>query len=403
MKVIFLNRYFYPDLSATSKMLTDLAVHLAKRGHEVHVICSRQLYESPVANLAIDEQVRGVQVHRIWTSRFGRTNLPGRTVDYLSYYLLATIRLYLLTDSHTIVVAKTDPPLISVPASWVTRWRGARLVNWLQDVFPEVAVELGVKGLGGRFGGWVRRLRDTSLRTAAMNVAISERMAEKVKGYGVATDKVRVIPNWADGTNIVPLRMGESPLRKLWGLEGKFVVGYSGNMGRAHDFDTLLRAAVLLRANKAISFLFVGGGNQRAYVQREVIRLGLDNFVFQPYQSREMLAQSLGASDIHLVSLLPQLEGVIMPSKIYGILAAGRTTIFVGAKDGELANFLGAKGCGVSVNIGDAADFANVILALSREPERIFAMGSEARRIFDSRFDKEISLALWREAILDAA
>ncbi|MGA7749042.1 MAG: glycosyltransferase family 4 protein [Gallionella sp.] len=402
MKLIFLNRYFFPDHSATSQMLTDLAFHLAEVGHEVHVICSRQLYEFADAQLAAFERVRGVQVHRVWTSHFGRPNLLGRASDYFSFYWAATIRLFLLTDSHTIVVAKTDPPLISVPASWVTRWRGARLVNWLQDVFPEVAVELGVRMLGGGIGVWLRHLRDSSIRAASMNVVISERMADKVKSFGADAVKVRVIPNWAAGACIVPLRAEENPLRKQWELEGKFVVGYSGNMGRAHDFDTMLRAAEMLRANKDICFLFIGAGNQRVHVQNEVIRLGLDNVVFKPYQPREMLTQSLGVPDIHVVSLLPQLEGLVMPSKVYGILAAGRPTIFVGAKDGELALFLEAEGCGVCVGVGDAADFANVILTLSREPEKNYAMGMQARRVYDIKLGKENSLRLWREAILEA-
>jgi colanic acid biosynthesis glycosyl transferase WcaI len=402
MKIIFVNRYFFPDHSATSQLLSDLVFRLAADGHEAHVICSRQLYDAAGAQLAASERVRGVQVHRVWTSHFGRSNLLGRASDYFSFYWSASIKLLLLTDSHTIVVAKTDPPLISVPASWVMRWRGARLVNWLQDIFPEVAVELGVTGLSGRLGAWVRRLRDSSLRAASMNVVISEHMADRVRSFGVDAGKVRVIPNWANGTDIVPLSMGENPLRKQWGLEGKFVVGYSGNMGRAHDFDTLLRAAEILRANKAICFLIVGAGNQRAHVQDEVIRLGLDNVVLQPYQPREMLPQSLGVPDVHVASLLPQLEGLVMPSKIYGVMAAGRPTIFVGAKDGESARLLEVEGCGVSVGVGDAADFANAVLTLSREPERSNGMGMRARRAFESRFGKEISLALWCETILEA-
>lgn len=399
MKLIFINRYFYPDHSATSQLLTDLAFHLAEVGHEVHVICSRQLYESPEAKLAAVEQVHGVRVHRVWTSRFGRSTLAGRAGDYLSFYVSAAIKLFRLTDSRSIVVAKTDPPLISVPVSWVTRWRGAHLVNWLQDVFPEVATELGVKVFGGILGAWARQLRNASLRAAAMNVVIGERMADRVRACGVDAGKIRVIPNWADGAAIVPSQAGENPMRRRWELDGKFVVGYSGNMGRAHDFDTLLGAAEMLRANETICFLFIGAGNRWAHVRNEASRLGLDNIIFQPYQPRERLALSLGVPDVHVVSLLPQLEGLIMPSKIYGILAAGRPTIFVGAKSGELACFLAAEGCGVGVAVGDAAGFADVVLTLSRDPHKNNAMGAQARRVFDSRLGRGNSFSLWREVI----
>lgn len=224
--------------------------------------------------MAAFEQVRGVQVHRVWTSRFGRTNLVGRASDYFSFYVSATIKLFFLTDLHTVVVAKTDPPLISVPVSWVTRWRGARLVNWLQDVFPEVAVELGVKALDGRFGAWVCRLRDNSLRVAMMNVVLGERMAERVRARGVDADKVRVISNWADGEAITPIPAEANPLRAEWNLIGKFVVMYSGNMGRGHEFETFLGAAALLQADARYVFLFVGGGNQRGPLGSEVARRG---------------------------------------------------------------------------------------------------------------------------------
>lgn len=402
MKIVFVNRFFSPDHSATSQLLSDLAFYLVQQDFIVHVVTCRQRYDDPEARLPSFEQVSGVQVHRVWTSRFGRGRLIGRGFDYLTFYLCAFIKLVWLLKRGDVVVAKTDPPMISVVVGWSARIKGARLVNWLQDVFPEVAVELGVKVLGGRFGAWLHRFRDSSLRAASMNVVIGERMADKVRGCGVDADKVRVIPNWADGTDIVPLHARENALRGQWGLEGKFVVGYSGNMGRAHDFDTMLRSAELLRANKAICFLFIGAGKQLVHIQNEVIRLGLDNVVFQPYQPREMLTQSLGVSDIHVVSLLPQLEGLIMPSKLYGIMAAGRPTIFVGAKDGELARMLETEGCGICVEVGNAADFANVVFALSREPDKSYAMGVQARRVFDSRFGKQISLALWREAIFEA-
>jgi len=395
MKVIFLNRYFFPDHSATSQMLSDLAFHLAGEGNEVHVICSRQLYESAAARLPAFDTAQGVKIHRVWTSRFGRTSLPGRASDYFSFYWSATLKLLSLTDAQTIVVAKTDPPLISIPATWVVRWRGARLVNWLQDVFPEVASELGIKVLKGKLGAWVCRLRNASLRVASMNVVIGERMADKVMRLDIDASKVCVIHNWADGSAIFPVAMENNQLRKQWGLEGKFVIGYSGNMGRAHDFDTLLSAAGFLRANRKICFLIIGAGKQKEYVLNEVNRRGLDNVVFQPYQPREMLEQSLGLPDIHVVSLLPQLEGLIMPSKFYGILAAGRPAIFVGAKDGEVAKLLSEASCGISVGVGEAEEFAETVLTLSGEPERISAMGMHARRVFDSRFDKQTSLAMW--------
>lgn len=399
MKAIFINRYFYPDHSATSQLLSDLAFYLAERGHEVHVISSRQLYDAPETQLACFEQIRGVQLHRVWTSRFGRGNLLGRACDYLSFYFSATVKLFCVTDRMSIVVAKTDPPLISIPVSWVVRWRGAILVNWLQDVFPEVAVELGVKALSGRFGSWVQGLRNASLRTAGMNVAIGERMALRIRGCGVDENKVRVIANWVEGDVITPILPDINPLRAEWGLAGKFVVMYSGNMGRAHEFETILDAATLLQSDARFVFLFVGGGNQRGPLGSAVAVRGLSNVQFRPYQPRDQLGVSLSVGDVHLISLRPELEGLILPSKFYGVLAAGRPVVFVGAKDGDIARQIGEEDCGVVVEPGEDHELANLLLSFADHQGEVERIGGNGRRLFDDKLNQVQSMSVWEDTL----
>lgn len=399
MKIVFLNRYFFPDHSATSQLLSDLAFYLAGRGHEVHVISSRQLYDAPEAQLASFEQVHGVQVHRVWTSRFGRGNLLGRACDYLSFYVAATAKLFLLADSTSAVVAKTDPPLISIPVSWVVRWRGACLVNWLQDVFPEVAVELGVKALAGQFGAWVCTLRNASLQVADMNVVIGERMAIRVRACGVEADKVRVIANWVDGDVITPISPDVNPLRDEWALSGKFVVMYSGNMGRAHEFETILDAATLLKLDTRFVFLFVGGGNQLGPLGSAVASRALSNIQFRPYQPRDQLGLSLSVGDVHLISLRPELEGLIVPSKFYGVLAAGRPVVFVGAADGDLALQITSADCGLVAEQGDARGLANLLKRLADAPFEAECMGITGRRLFESKLSQSKALELWEKTL----
>jgi len=307
-KIVFVNRFFFPDQSATSQILTDLAFYLAGSGHDVHVVTSRQRYEEPGASLPPAEVANGVKIHRIWTSRFGRDKLLGRTVDYLSFYLSASWRLLRLAERDDTLVAKTDPPLISIVAAVVARLRGARLVNWVQDVFPETAMALGVTGMRGRFGRALQHMRDASLRQAVMNIALGARMAEYLIGRGGLHDRVKVIHNWVDDDAIVPIPPERNRLRRLWGLADKFVVGYSGNMGRAHEFETILEAAAQLSSETDIVFLFIGGGNQKAYLENETIKRELTQVLFKPYQDRETLPESLGVADAHLISLRPTLR-----------------------------------------------------------------------------------------------
>jgi colanic acid biosynthesis glycosyl transferase WcaI len=210
------------------------------------VVTSRQRYDDPGALLPASETLKGVHIHRVWTSRFGRTHLVGRALDYATFYSSAFWRLWRLARRGDVIVAKTDPPLLSVVGALVCWLRGVRLVNWLQDVFPEVAAELGVKIMQGRVGRAVRRLRNASLRAAARrNVVLGERMARYLEGEGIPAGRITVIPNWAE-ENVRPVAAQENPLRTAWGLGDKFVVGYSGNMGRAHEFETMLGAMAQL-------------------------------------------------------------------------------------------------------------------------------------------------------------
>ncbi len=400
-KVIFINRYFYPDHAATSQLLSDLAFHLAAQGLEVRVVTSRQGYDQPGAALPPEDRIEGVGVHRVWTSSFGRQRLIGRALDYLTFYLSATWRLLRLTERGDTLVAKTDPPLISLFAAGVARLRGARLLNWLQDLFPEVGTALGVRMLGGWPGRLLRGLRNASLRQADQNLVLGEGMARQVAAEGIAAERIILIPNWTDGEAIRPLAAADNPLRRDWGLEGRFLVGYSGNLGRAHEYGTLLAAAELLRDDPELLFLFSGGGTLWQPLVQEVARRGLECFRFLPYQPRERLPLSLTLPDLHLVVLRPEFEGLIVPSKLAGVLAAGRPALFIGAEDGEIAGLLRAADAGLAIPCGDGAGLAAALRRLQREPETRARMGENARRLHHERFRSELALGAWTRLLAE--
>ena len=400
MKILFVNRYFYPDHSATSQLLSDLAFHLAASGHRVHVVASRQRYDDPAANLAPRELLDGVLIHRVPTSRFGRQNLFGRTLDYITFYFTAAAAIYRLTTRDTTIVAKTDPPLISVVAAWVTRRRRATLVNWVQDLFPEVAEKLGVKAISRFLGRILRGFRDRSLRTASLNVVVGERMAAKLNYCGISKHTICVIHNWADGRDIRPLTDSENALRSEWGLERRFVIGYSGNMGRAHEFETILAAAEALLQETDYVFLFCGGGHKAHWIRQSASARGLTNVVFKPYQPRAALIRSLGVADIHLVSLLPELEGLIVPSKFYGIAAAGRPSIFIGDPNGDIARIITEYEIGATVQPGHVVELVAAIRRFKNDEVMCKAMGARAREIFESHFEKTIAVQQWERLLM---
>jgi colanic acid biosynthesis glycosyl transferase WcaI len=399
-RLIFVNRFFFPDHSATSQILSDLAFYLASTGREVHVVTGTQIYDDPKASLPAYEIINDVHVHRVSSTKFGRAALLGRSIDYLSFYRSVWHCLTQLVRQADIVVAKTDPPLVSVVAMVVARRKGARLINWVQDIFPETAVELGVPFMRGPLAASLAVLRNRSLRDAEATVVIGHLMAGKVEALGAPPRRIHVIPNWSNDEDIRPIAPTDNPLRQAWGLEGKFVLGYSGNLGRAHEFDTVLATAERLRSDKRFVFLMIGGGKRFDELAGIVERRGLDSsFRFIPYQERKMLAHSLGVPDAHWLSLNPKLEGLIVPSKFYGIASAGKPVIVVADKDGEIARLVQQYACGVVIEPSDAGAFVRTLLHLSTEPDSVAEMGRRARKMLDALFTKQKGLERWRELL----
>ena len=429
LKIIFVNRFFYPDHSATSQMLSDLAFALASSGYTVQVITSRLTYEGD-GRLSSKESVQNVAISRVSTTAFGRDKLLGRTLDYFTFYLSAGFQLASDAQPGDVVIVKTDPPMLSVVAAPIARIKGARYINWLQDLFPEVATALGIGQTKTQKWAFLllRRLRDVTLRYADANVVLGERMSARLKQRRVPQERITIIANWADGNQIRPVDRRRNALRKEWNLKDAFVVGYSGNLGRAHSIETFLTAVAHLEAQQEakstahilanaghgalqvpfheellppqdIRWLFIGGGAQTERLRRAVRERGYDSVMFRPYQPRERLCDSLSMPDVHLISLKPNLEGLIVPSKYYGIAAAGRPAIFVGNPDGEIACIIRDSNSGFVIRDGDGAGLAEAILSLARDPELAAEQGARARQLFEAKYDFTHAVTAWKTLI----
>ena len=399
MSIIFINRFFYPDNSATSQLLSDLAFDLARDNFKVKIITSGNYYRTRGSCLPKRDFINGVSVFRVPTFGVDSNALISRIFQYLIFYIGAAFLLLRTIHRGDVVVFKTDPPLISAFLGPIAKIRGAYVVNWVQDIFPEVATRLGFNLIGGLLTNLLRWVRNKSLYSAEMNVILGSRMKDFLLAEGVPPECMSVIPNWVDGSDIYPIPPSDNRLRKDWGLSTQLVIGYSGNLGRAHDFETILNAARLLKNNPRITFLFIGGGAQMELLKKKVTEQELINFQFHSYQSRQDLRESLNAADIHLVALNPLLEGLIVPSKIYGILAAGRPTIFIGDPDGEISRIIKLGSCGYSVSIGNSQLLAKIIEALEGDRRCSNNLGLNGRKFFESNYDRKASYALWKNIL----
>lgn len=388
MRVIILNQFFYPDHSATSQLMTDLAESLVENGVEVTALAGRGRYNGG-EKLSPGEVYKGVKIERAWATSFGKKNALGRVADYLSFYLGATWKLLRL-PRHDIVMALTTPPLIGLVALVVGRLRKLCVISLVQDLYPDVAVALGAlkeKSFATRLLDRITRL---TLKKSDRIIVLGECMRERVvaKIGESAAPRIDVIHNWADGEKIVPCEGKENPFAAEQGLAGKFVILFSGNLGRVNEFQTVLHAASALRECQEILVLFIGEGAKASEIADFAKAHGLDNIRMLPYQPRENLKFSLAAGDASLVTLAEGLAGLSVPSKTYGILAAGRPIIFVGDINSSAARLVRENNCGTVVASGDSSSLVHVITDWATDKEKVVRLGIAARAAFDKQFDR---------------
>jgi colanic acid biosynthesis glycosyl transferase WcaI len=393
-RLILVNRYFHPDESATSQFATDLARHLA-RGREVIVLASRQRLEDAGASLPRSAALGGVRIHRLWSTALGRGHLPGRALDYLTF--LAAVMLWLLRHARRgdVVLAKTDPPLLGVATTLATPGRGVRRVQWVQDLFPEVAERLGAIGAGWPLARLGRALRNWSLRRSALVVAVSPGMADYLRPR-CGGAPLACIENWAEDH---ALPGAESPPPGAGAANRPLRVGYCGNLGRVHPIGGLLQLAELATDGAALEFHVSGGGAHHGLLREHIERLGRANWTFLPYQPRAALGALLRRPDLHLVVLDPRVERFVFPSKLLGILSAGRPVLHLGDPGGEVALLLREEGCGWSLPAHDGAACLDLLLRLRAEPALLAQAGRAARQAWQRRYSAQQALARWDEAL----
>lgn len=397
MRIVFFNRTYYPGTGATGQLLSELAEDLvSEHGATVTVVTG------PVRGLANPVGDTRVTIVRTRGTTFGRGRFFGRVSNYLSYFVSA-LWAALTLERADIVVAFTDPPIIGLAAFVMAKRTGARFVFVCQDIFPEVATLL-TDFKSDTLNEWLERVSRFLVRRADRVVALGESMkARLVEGKGADPDHVTVIHNWADTRAISPAAKDNAFSRKH-GLVDRFVVMHSGNLGLSQNLETLIEAAAHLETVRDIVVLLVGEGVRRARLENEVARRGLSNVRFLPHQPKNNLRESFASADVFIVSLKPGLAGCIVPSKLYGILAAGRPYVAAVEPATEISTITRQFDCGLVVAPGDVGGMADAITRLYRDRERAEQLGRNARRAsieFDRR--KQISQyhELFRRVLLE--
>lgn len=374
MRVLLLNQFFWPDSSATSQLLTDLARALATAGHDVTAISSDK---GGYAVSAASTDAPSARVVRVKALPFVRGTV-GRVLSYLSFYLSAAAH-GLLLPRQDIVLTLTTPPLLSLLGSLIKRLRGSRHFIWEMDLYPDVAVDLNYFKAGGIADHVVGWIADGTRHYADGVIALGECMKDRLVSRGIAREKIAVAQNWADGAAIQPL---ERP-----GPPEQLVLLYSGNLGLAHDLETINASIADLHGDDRFRFLFVGSGGRRAELTRFVEEQGIRSVELRPYVQRQSLSQSLAAGDIGLVTQRDACCGSVVPSKVYGLLAAGRPLLFIGPASATPARLIKEFGCGWHINVGDHDRLTQLLLHLAVNRQEVELAGKQARRALLDHFD----------------
>lgn len=378
MRILFVNQYLPPDTSGTAVMLGSLVEDLG-RVHQVSVIAGRPSYGAEAGGV----RPRGVTVLQVPSTSFGRRTLVGRACNYLSFALLAAARAC-FGPRPEVVVTMTDPPFVGLIGVLAGRRHRAPFVVICHDVYPDIAVALGRLRNQGLIRMW-RAVNGLVYRGAARIVIVSRDMEERLISQGVDPAKLAYVPTWAERQAPAPETVRK--LRAQHGWNGRFVVMHAGNVGLAQNVGILADLAERLVEEPDVEIVVLGDGVAKPLLERAVRERGLANLVLLPALGKEGAQALMAAADVHVISLVPGLWGCAMPSKTYGIMAAGRPFVAAVDRGSEPARLAEEVGCGRWVPAGDADALAAAVLKLRAAP--LDALGDRGRCAFEQRFVRE--------------
>ncbi|TNE73436.1 glycosyltransferase WbuB [bacterium] len=372
--------------------LTDLAETCAEAGFKVSVICSRYLYDHSGDSLPSFECNNGVEIHRVNQTNFGRHSNSGRLKDYASFFVNAAIQSFKLKPD--IIVTLTTPPMLGI-LGWMHKLvRSVRFVYWSMDLHPEAEIAAGMISLGHPITSFIKKWHEKVLHSADVIVALSSNMKKRLLEYGLPEHKVPLISIWSDKDEIQALQQSsKKTIPEDW--QQKCIVHYSGNLGLAHRYQSLLDVIELARNDEKLGFVFTGGGPQMPILKAKVQQLALSNVLFLPYVDRDELSESLSKAHIQWFSLDDSFEGIAYPSKLIGYMASGRPIIFLGDANADSAALIQKANCGFTFGLREPLSVLEHIRKLAANSDVQIQLGNHARTYFERHLTKEINTQKW--------
>lgn len=384
------SEFFPPDYAATGQLIEELVKQLEQQGVNIEVFTGQPGYAFSTDKAPAVEHSGGIRIQRSRSTQVWSGRIRGKAVNGVLFTLRAFIHLVKNFRRHNVFLLTSAPPFLPIAGYLANLCFRVSYVCLLYDLYPDIAIELGVVSRNHPLTGFWRELNRKIWRKSKGIVVLSPDMKERIIAIcPEVADKVSVIHSWGDPELIVPMAKENNWFAKKHNLVNKFTVLYSGNMGRCHDIDTILETAKQLQ-DEPIQFVCIGDGAKRERLIQEVNQLGLTNFLFLPYQDKQVLPYSLTACDLSLVSVEAGMESLVAPSKLYPALAAGRPVAVICSKYSYLRQLIADGKCGKAVENGDSLALAEFIRRLNSDRKLAERMGKASRQYLQSNFTPQI-------------
>ncbi|MBI3590568.1 MAG: glycosyltransferase family 4 protein [Candidatus Melainabacteria bacterium] len=401
MNILFFNRSFYPDTEATGQFLTELCEDLIEFGHKVTVIAGMSYHVDNKERrfLIKHETYKSVDIIRASGTLLPKRFLFFRLINLGTYYLSAFLGGFFVKNKPDVIVVQTDPPLLGILGIFFSRWYKAKLIYSCKDIYPEVGIITG-RLTNPVLNFLLKIVNSNSFKVSDLVICLGDDMKRVIINKGVNENKIAVIRDWADTSVLYPVPNDENKFRNENDLQNHFTIMYSGNIGLAQDLEKVIYVANHFKNKSNIKFVFVGDGANKHKLQVLSEELKLSNVLFLPYQPKDELKYSLSSPDLHLITFQKGLSGIMVPSKIYGILACGKPFVAWTDEESEIYTIAHRFNCGLTVSSGDVTKMISAIEWSVNNTSKLREMGENGRRAAVEFFDRKISTGKMNKTLL---
>ena len=399
MHIWVISELYYPEETSTGYFLTKIAEGLAHK-YKVDVLCGKPTYAAkgiPTKPFEIHNQVN---VRRVWSTTFDKDNLFLRMINVVTFSFSVLIWSHFSIKKTDKVLVVTNPPFLPYIIAFVCFLKRAECLLLVHDVYPEVLVATGFFKADSVLIKAISGLTKILYRSVKKVIVLGRDMQSLVQKKIQKTDYSPVIiPNWGDIDLVTPQERNTNKQLDDLRLKDKFVIQYSGNMGRTHGVKEIVETAALLQEQKDFHFLFIGSGANRQWLDSRIRQGQLKNITLLPFCPREFLSTSLNACDVAIISFLPGMKGISVPSRLYNILAAGKPLIAVADEDSELAMVVREEHIGWVVAPGNAGEILKAIQKAHSNPEELKEMSKRARIAAETKYSFTQVIQSYRKLI----